>query len=707
MVNDDSISPTHPSQLGSGNVVIQLGFCVATKMARSSLLVTFLLLMCSIYSSWSVSFSVFMRKEEAHQVLKIRKRANQFLEEIHPGNLERECTEEICSFEEAKEIFQSQEKTMEFWFVYKDLNPCKENPCKNGGVCKLKHYDYFCICPPLFGGKQCEIEKFECWYKNGGCWQYCQDTAHSLRVVCSCAEGYALGDDRKRCTQSGNGARTLAQFPCGLIKRSTRALQEVAPGLNGMAEGGAPRFNGKVKRGAAGLNESVEGGTPGLNWMAEGGVAPGRNGSAEGGTPRLNESAEGGTPRLNGLADGGTPRLNESGAGGTPRLNGLAEGGTPKLNESGEGGTPSLNGSSEWRTPRLNESAEEETPKFNGLAEEGTPRHSESTEDETPKFSGLAEGGTPGLSRMTEGGNPGLNGSAEGGTPERNTSAEGQNVRDGLNQTEAEGNLTDEDLHSWTNVYQTAEHDDTRITGGSFCHRGRCPWQVFIRNSRGYGFCGGSLISSRWVVTAAHCLEIVKPHHVTVGDFDKHQREVKEQKIEVQQSWIHPHYDSDNYNGDIALLYLSSDVIFNEYALPICLPNPNLATLLTAEGTRGMVSGWGSTYHRGPGTRFLMKVKLPIVSMETCRQSTAKLITDNMFCAGYAANAHDACKGDSGGPFAVSYHDTWYLLGVVSWGEGCAEERKYGAYTRVANYVPWIKEVVENLRDAGGFLPSF
>uniref|UniRef100_A0A8C3I039 Coagulation factor X n=1 Tax=Chrysemys picta bellii TaxID=8478 RepID=A0A8C3I039_CHRPI len=403
-------------------------------------------------------FLVFVRKEEAHQVLKIRKRANQFLEEIHPGNLERECTEETCSFEEAKEIFQSQEKTHNVrLFFQTDLNPCKENPCKNGGVCKLKHYDYFCICPPLFGGKLCEIG--ECG-NNGGCWQHCQDTAHSLRVVCSCAEGYALGDDGKRCTQSGNGSGTLA---------------------------------------------------------------------------------------------------------------------------------------------------------------------------------------------------------------------EGQNVHDGLNQTEAEGNLTDGELHSWTNVYQTAEYDDTRITGGSFCRRGHCPWQVtfLLHIDRGYGFCGGSLISSRWVVTAAHCLEIVKPHHVTVGE------EVKEQKIEVQQSWIHPHYDSDNYNGDIALLYLSSDVVFNEYALPICLPNPNLATLLTSEGTRGMVSGWGSTHQRGPGTRFLMKVKLPIVSMETCRQSTAKLITDNMFCAGYAAKAHDACKGDSGGPFAVSYHDTWYLLGIVSWGEGCAEERKY------------------------------
>ncbi|XP_074860697.1 vitamin K-dependent protein C [Carettochelys insculpta] len=628
------------------------GFCTAPRMARGSLLVPFLFLMCSIYSSWSVSFSVFVRKDEAHQVLKIQKRANQFLEEIHPGNLERECFEETCSFEEAKEIFQSQEKTMEFWFDYKDLNPCKLNPCRNGGVCKLKHYDYFCLCPPLFTGKVCEIERLECWYKNGGCWQYCQATAHSPGVVCSCAEGYVLGDDGKRCIRS-------ARFPCGLIKSSTRALKEVATGLNEMAEKEAPELNGTVKRGAPELKSTAEEGT--LNFL---------NGMAKG-TPRLNAPAEEDTPKLNRTA-GGTPRLNDSAVGCSPRLNESMVEGTPRLNRTVEGDAPTFH-----------ESVEEEISGLNGSAEDGAPR----------------------LSELVEGGAPKRNGSAEGATPEVSDLAEGQNVHSGLNQTETEGNLTAGDLHSWITVYQTAELG-TRITGGSFCHRGHCPWQVFLRSSRGYGFCGGTLISSRWVVTAAHCLDIVRPHHVTVGDFDIHQREVKEQKIEVQQSWTHPHYDSDNYNSDIALLYLSSDVVFNEYALPICLPTPNLATLLTREGTRGMVSGWGSTHVKGPGTRFLMKVKLPIVSMETCRQATAKLITDNMFCAGYAAKAQDACKGDSGGPFAVSYHGTWYLLGVVSWGEGCAEEGKYGAYTRVANYIPWIKEVVENLAEAGGLLPA-
>uniref|UniRef100_A0A8C5RIL7 Vitamin K-dependent protein C n=1 Tax=Laticauda laticaudata TaxID=8630 RepID=A0A8C5RIL7_LATLA len=172
-----------------------------------------------------------------------------------------------------------------------------------------------------------------------------------------------------------------------------------------------------------------------------------------------------------------------------------------------------------------------------------------------------------------------------------------------------------------------------------------------------------------------------------------------EQKVRVRHYWRHPQYNSQNYNNDIALVQLTSNVIFTQNVLPICLPHPNLATLLIEDIAHGIVSGWGATYAKGKLTRFLMKIKLPIVSMETCRQSTEKLITDNMFCAGYDTEGQDACKGDSGGPFAVTYHNTWYLLGIVSWGEGCAEVGKYGAYTLVSNYISWIKEVIEANRE--------
>lgn len=172
----------------------------------------------------------------------------------------------------------------------------------------------------------------------------------------------------------------------------------------------------------------------------------------------------------------------------------------------------------------------------------------------------------------------------------------------------------------------------------------------------------------------------------------------------VKQYWQHPQYNPENYNNDIALIQLTSGVAFSQHVFPICLPSPNLATLLLEGQEEGLVSGWGATHTKGRSTRFLMKVRLPIVPMDTCRQSTDRLITENMFCAGYAAKAQDACKGDSGGPFAVAHHGTWYLMGIVSWGEGCAEVGKYGAYTQVSNYISWMKEVIESATEPGELL---
>uniref|UniRef100_A0A8C5PF80 Uncharacterized protein n=1 Tax=Leptobrachium leishanense TaxID=445787 RepID=A0A8C5PF80_9ANUR len=243
-------------------------------------------------------------------------------------------------------------------------------------------------------------------------------------------------------------------------------------------------------------------------------------------------------------------------------------------------------------------------------------------------------------------------------------------------------------------VEDNSTDDESRIVGGVRCELGHCPWQVLIRSHRGYEICSGSLISNRWVLSAAHCFEAVNPHHVTVGDYDKFRRDQDEQKIAVLKFFSHPHYFAEHYDHDIALLYLRSPVIFNEYARPICLPTPSLGRLLTQEGEIGQVSGWGATRYMGPSSRFLLRVRLPIVKQEDCIASTAKMFTGNMFCAGYRTEVKDSCQGDSGGPFAVAYRQTWYLVGVVSWGEKCASEGKFGVYTRVANYIPWIKETI-------------
>ncbi|XP_021250640.1 coagulation factor IX-like [Numida meleagris] len=595
------------------------------EMESSSSLVMFVLLMCSINSSYPYSYSVFMRKDAAHEVLRVHKRANYFLEEIRPGNLERECNEEKCSFEEAKEIFHSQEKTMEFWFNYKGLNPCTTNPCKNGGVCKIRRYNYFCICPPKFGGDNCEKEKLECWYKNGGCGQYCQDSS-SFQVQCSCAKDYALHEDGKKCVQA-------APFPCGLI-RSRRALEEARHEVVTWNRSMAHAVKqAKVDQSAA--------------W--EKGVLKNASEHRTATQDTAGQEVGGGASSCNASPVTSAPQQQVDSAG--------QEGGSPKQQPT-EGPT--------WHNGTIVAAARQEEVVENT-----------SMQNQTGQSTGQNETGAV------------------------------QHVRGGFNESDDAGAASATLQYPQGNASTPSKHSDPRITGGTLCHRGQCPWQVLIRDSRDIGFCGGSLINSRWVITAAHCLDLVSPHHVTIGDFDKYQRELKEQKIGVERSWTHPHYDSNNYNGDIALLYLSSEVIFNEYAIPICLPSPNLAALLAEEGQVGMVSGWGATHSRGSTLRFLMRVRLPIVSMDMCQQSTKRLITDNMFCAGYGTEAADACKGDSGGPFAASYQNTWFLLGIVSWGDGCAERGKYGVYTRVSNYIPWIKETVESVADSEKFSISF
>ncbi|XP_061733793.1 vitamin K-dependent protein C-like [Nerophis ophidion] len=173
-------------------------------------------------------------------------------------------------------------------------------------------------------------------------------------------------------------------------------------------------------------------------------------------------------------------------------------------------------------------------------------------------------------------------------------------------------------------------------------------------------------------------------------DYDKQRRDPGEQTIEVQQVLIHPHFHAFTLDSDIALLYLAQPIIRGPTAIPACLPDPHLSKYLLKVDNRGVVTGWGTTKYLGRPSRFLRKVVLPVVSHQSCSLSSEQVITDNMFCAGYLKASVDACSGDSGGPFVVHYRGTWFLTGIISWGEECAASGKYGVYTRLGNFLPWI-----------------
>ncbi|XP_061431533.1 LOW QUALITY PROTEIN: vitamin K-dependent protein C-like [Lethenteron reissneri] len=237
----------------------------------------------------------------------------------------------------------------------------------------------------------------------------------------------------------------------------------------------------------------------------------------------------------------------------------------------------------------------------------------------------------------------------------------------------------------------TVTPDGMRIVGGYICPRGHCPWQVLLTDRRGNGFCGGTLVSARWVVTAAHCARYTKQVLVRIGEHDVRLTEGSEQNLPANLIVPHPNFDSDTFDSDLALLRLNSSARLDRYAVPACLPDRRLAELLTQPGTLGVVSGWGREQEHGRNSRYLQWVGLPVVPTATCAQSTEQKVTQNMFCAGYAAGRQDACKGDSGGPYMSRRLDTWFLTGVTSWGEGCAQRGKYGAFTRLANFIDWIE----------------
>ncbi|XP_036396303.1 protein Z, vitamin K-dependent plasma glycoprotein b isoform X2 [Megalops cyprinoides] len=151
---------------------------------------------------------VFQSQPEASAVLQRSRRANIFfIEEILQGNLERECYEERCDYEEAREYFEDIPKTDVFWAVYYDGDQCKPNPCLNGARCTDSIGGYNCECKELYNGVNCEKDVAECHPEGPlSCDHFCRPTFTSYH--CHCADGYKIQPDGKTCQPE-------VQYPCG------------------------------------------------------------------------------------------------------------------------------------------------------------------------------------------------------------------------------------------------------------------------------------------------------------------------------------------------------------------------------------------------------------------------------------------------------------------------------------------------------------
>lgn len=153
---------------------------------------------------------------------------------------------------------------------------------------------------------------------------------------------------------------------------------------------------------------------------------------------------------------------------------------------------------------------------------------------------------------------------------------------------------------------------------------------------------------------------------------------------------MHQNYVTSTADNDIALLRLASPIVYTPYAVPACLPTRSLAERELWAVSMHTVSGWGRRGENGPTSQLLRRLKVPRIRTQQCVEESGVVLTKNMFCAGYIEGQQDSCKGDSGGPLVTEYKKTVFLLGIVSWGKGCAQPGNYGIYTRVSNYLEWI-----------------
>uniref|UniRef100_UPI00398E9F02 coagulation factor IXa n=1 Tax=Pristiophorus japonicus TaxID=55135 RepID=UPI00398E9F02 len=456
---------------------------------------------------------VFLQSEKANNMLQRQKRANSVFEELKPDNLERECLEEKCSFEEAREAFENKERTVEFWTEYIDGNQCDPKPCLNEAECKDGLGSYSCWCRPGFQGKHCEIEPLKlCSLDNGNCHHFCK-TDTTSGVKCLCAPTYKLAADLNSCIPA-------AEHPCGRIA-DINAVRSLDTHSMPDSEASSHLYN-------------VTGNSHSTNTT---------------------------------LAD---------------------------------------------------------------------------------------------------------------------------------NISNATG------AYNYTFIKESAA-DNTRIVGGQECQKGQCPWQAMLLDyTKKQGFCGGTILNEKWVITAAHCFKSVVNFRVVVGEHNVARDEHTEAYHEVERVVQYPKYNPSKslYDHDIALILLTTPIVYSIYVIPICLPEKPFAEKVLMAQSYGMVSGWGKTLGvLGHQSDVLLKINVPYVERSVCKDSSRFSVTNNMFCAGTYDAKKDACQGDSGGPHITRYKQTWFLTGIVSWGDGCAVSGKYGFYTRVSRYYGWINEVLSALPD--------
>ncbi len=220
------------------------------------------------------------------------------------------------------------------------------------------------------------------------------------------------------------------------------------------------------------------------------------------------------------------------------------------------------------------------------------------------------------------------------------------------------------------------------ILGGTEVAVGRKTYVSGLRSSAGgSSFCGGSLITPKHILTAAHCMGSIK--YVSVGTHYLSGTKDGEQLKVVKQT-RHPKYNSKSNSWDFLVLELEKPSKF----APVALAKADGSDFVA--GAKSTTMGWGTTTEGGSQSNVLLRVDVNLVDNQTCGKTLD--VDETMVCAGGEKNK-DSCQGDSGGPLVVEKAVGDVLAGVVSWGEGCGRVNYPGVYARVSAAREWINSV--------------
>jgi len=230
-----------------------------------------------------------------------------------------------------------------------------------------------------------------------------------------------------------------------------------------------------------------------------------------------------------------------------------------------------------------------------------------------------------------------------------------------------------------------------KIVGGVEAVPGEFPWQVAI-NIDGLYFCGGSLIDSTHVLTAAHCADGARFFTLTFGAHNQQQNEPSQFTERSTVYTIHPNWNPNTLSGDLAIITLPTPVTLTNRIQPICLAGANAPNYV---GETLLVSGWGKTQDVGGSVSpVLNKANVIGITTAECAAVYGSIITDAILCVETTTTGQGPCNGDSGGPLSYIQADgTYNQVGIVSFGSRlCLNSGNPDGFTRVSSYAQWLTD---------------